>query len=160
LRIKKALKYLFTVLIFAGIYIILKEKLNLVVFISGCVLAVAALWLTDRFLLREAYIQQYTLKPIRFIGYFFFLLYQILRNGFIAAYLTLFAKADYAFFSYRSSLTDDFKLNLLANSITLTPGTVTVDRDNKTLLIIQLIRENDSADLTDIERFEDLLTKL
>lgn len=160
MRVKKALKYLVAVLVFAAIYSILREQLSLVIFASGCVIALAALWLTDRFLLREKYIQQFTLKPFRFIGYLLYLLAKILVSGVKAAYITLFTKADYAFFSYASKLNDDFKLNLLASSITLTPGTVTVDRDSQRLLIIQLIRQDASVNLADIEQFEQRLENL
>ncbi|MEX1308712.1 MAG: Na+/H+ antiporter subunit E [Eubacteriales bacterium] len=160
MRIQKALKYLATILVFAGIYCILREQISWIIFLSGCGVAVAALWLTDRFLIRDTYIHQFTLKPFRFIGYFLFLLIKILKNGIHAARLTLFGASDYTFFSFSTDLTDDFKLNLLANSITLTPGTVTVDRDSQKLLIVQLIRQNEEADLTDIEQFEKLLKKM
>ena len=160
MRVRKVTKYLLTVLVFAGIYCILREQLGIYVFLGGCLVAVAALWLTDRFLIRDTYVHQFTLKPIHFLGYFLLLLYKILSNGLHAARLTLFGSADYSFFSFSSELVDDFKLNLLANSITLTPGTVTVDRDGKKLLIVQLVREGESADLSDIELFEKKLQNL
>ena len=160
LQVKNALKYLVAILIFTGIYCILREKISLPIFLSGCVVAVAALWLTDRFLIQDTYIHQFTLKPFRFVGYFLFLLFKIFKNGISAARLTLFGKSDYTFFSFSSELTDDFKLNLLANSITLTPGTVTVDRDRNNLLVVQLIRQNEETDLTDIKQFENLLKKM
>ncbi len=160
MQIKKAFKYLITILIFAGIYIILREKISLPIVLGGCAVAAAALWLTDRFLIRDHYVHQFTLKPFRFIGYFLFLLYKILKNGVSTALLTWFGKADYAFFSFSSELSDDFKLNLLANSITLTPGTVTVDRENQKLLIVQLIRQNNEADTTEIMQFENLLKNM
>ena len=81
MQIKKAFKYLITILIFAGIYIILREKISLPIVLGGCAVAAAALWLTDRFLIRDHYVHQFTLKPFRFIGYFLFLLYKILKNG-------------------------------------------------------------------------------
>lgn len=160
MHIKNALKYLITVLIFSGIYLILREEVSIAVFLSGLAISIAALWLTDRFLIRDHYIRQFTLKPLRFVGYFLFLLFKILKNGISAAYLTLFCKADYAFFSFSSELSDDFKLNLLANSITLTPGTVTVDRESGKLLVVQLMRQNGEADLSDIMQFENLLKNM
>lgn len=74
---------------------------------------------------------------IRFILYVPWLLYQILLSNIHVAYLVLHPKTiiDPALVSYKSKLKDDISKVVFANSITLTPGTITIDIVNDTFII-------------------------
>jgi len=157
---RKVIKYILLIIVFSLIYIVLRERIDLTLFLAGCVLALLALLISDRFLLDKKYVDIFKVKIPRFVGYIFFLLYRIFVSGARAAVLTVSGKAKHEFFTYRSELDDDFKLNLLANSITLTPGTVTVNREGSDLLVMQLCKAAKKYDITDIKKFEKLLIKL
>ena len=108
----------------------------------------------DRFLLDKRYIDTFNFKFLRFIGYFFYLLYKIIVSGARTAVLTLTGNARHVMLSYHGALDSDFKCNLLANSITLTPGTVTVNREGSDFLILQLIKRDASGNTADIAKLE------
>lgn len=156
----KIIKFILLILAFSLIYIILREKINLYIFIAGCLISFFSIIIADRFLLDERYVNLFKVNIFRFIAYFLFLLYKIIASGIKAALLTLSGNAKHEFFSYKSKLDDDFKLNLLANSITLTPGTVTVNREESNLLILQLCKIDDKYSIIEIEKFEKKLLKL
>ncbi|MBC8443885.1 MAG: Na+/H+ antiporter subunit E [Deltaproteobacteria bacterium] len=67
---------------------------------------------------------------IRFIGYIPWLLYQVLLSNIHVLYLVLHPKMmdliDPRIIQFKSRLTSDISLVTFANSITLTPGTITV----------------------------------
>lgn len=157
---KKFIKYILLIIAFSLIYIVLREKIDLYIFLAGCVIAFIAIILADTFLLDEKYINIYKLKIFRFIFYIVFLIYKIFSSGVRAVILTITGKARHEFITFRSELNDDFRLNLLANSITLTPGTVTVNRDGGSILIIKLCKLDKDISTKDIKKFEDKLLKM
>jgi len=71
---------------------------------------------------------------LRFMGYIPWLLYQIVLANIHVAKMALHPRMpiDPAIIQFETRLTSDLALSTLANSITLTPGTITVDiRDGK-----------------------------
>lgn len=70
-----------------------------------------------------------TLKPLRFLGYCVWLPVQILRSAAYVAYLVLHPRLPVrpVVVQFRSSQPNGFAQMILGNSITLTPGTLTLD---------------------------------
>ncbi|MDJ0764757.1 MAG: Na+/H+ antiporter subunit E [Myxococcota bacterium] len=67
-------------------------------------------------------------KGFRFVGYVPWLIYQVLLANFHVAYLVLKPSAIHPrIVRYTSTLKSDFSIVTFANSITLTPGTITMD---------------------------------
>ncbi len=157
---KRFFKYLMIILIYSFIYIVLREKISFPIFVSGLIVGLIGIILSDLFLLDEKYSNLFNVKIFGFLLYFIFLLYRIILSGTKAAFLTISGKTTLEFFTYKSKLDDDFKLNLLANSITLTPGTVTIQRSDNELLIMQICMSEDRCDLSDIYSFEKRLKKI
>lgn len=83
-------------------------------------------------------------KLIRFISYLPWLLYQIVIATVDVTKRVLDPKMpiDPAMIKFDSVLKTDLSRTFLANSITLTPGTVTVDIDDNTFLIHALTKES------------------
>ncbi len=156
----RTLKYLVLFVLFALIYMILREAVSPAIFILGLAFAVFAVAVSDRFLLEDRYIDTFKFNIFRFITYIVYLVYKIIVSGIKAAGLTISGKAGHTMFTFKTTLDSDFKCNLLANSITLTPGTVTVNREGGKLLILQLVPEGEGSKTQDIEKFENKLKRL
>ncbi len=86
----------------------------------------------------------------RFICYFFWLLVQILKSSFSVIKIICDPKMDMSeeFRWIESNQKDDIATVLYANSITLTPGTVTLDVEDGRLLVHSLKKSwiNDLCD--------------
>ena len=52
-------------------------------------------------------------------------------------------KAEISVISIPTKISDDFRLSILANSITLTPGTITMDMKKGSLTVLWLNPQND-----------------
>ena len=83
------------------------------------------------------------LVPLRVVVYVFWLVWQMLLSAIYVARVILFAPKDTVdpqFFAFDSSQPSMLNRVILANSITLTPGTITVDLDSERYVIHALTR--------------------
>ena len=72
------------------------------------------------------------LNPVRwfiFIGYLFYFFYEMAKANFDVAYRVITGKINPGIIKISPDLKTDLGTTMLANSITLTPGTLTVDVD-------------------------------
>ncbi len=131
-----------TFIILFGSWIILSGKFDLfhlaLGLISCLIVAVISsdLLFNDR---RKGFVERIT-ESFRFFCYCFWLLYQILLANLhvigIAISPTRMEKSlDPHIFTFTTSLKTDFAKFVLANSITLTPGTVTIRIDGSTFYV-------------------------
>ena len=78
-------------------------------------------------------------RPLRILGLALLFLYELLLSGLRVARLVLSPRMDLkpGIFAYRLKVDRNFEITLLANLITLTPGTLSVDvsDDRKTLFV-------------------------
>ena len=148
-------------IVFLGMWVILNEKAELSVLLSGVAFSAVALFVTDFFLLETHYVDEYALRPFTLIKYLFFLLFQIYKSGFSAIKIILRRDYEVHIFDFESELEDDLAVCLLANSITLTPGTVTADKKGKRLKILAFVAPDvEKMDLTAFQEFEMILRGL
>lgn len=72
-----------------------------------------------------------------FIAYVFVLLWEILKAGWVVSRIVLFRHyvVNPTLITFRTDLKSDFGRFLLANSITLTPGTITVQVEDDLLTV-------------------------
>ena len=94
-------------------------------------------------------------EAMRFIAYCFWLIYQIVIANFHVVGLALspkFMATNFhpRIFTFKTSLKGDFAKFVLANSITLTPGTVTI-RIDKDIFFIHAISKKAAGDLAQQE---------
>jgi multicomponent Na+:H+ antiporter subunit E len=82
----------------------------------------------------------------RMLAYVPWLLWRILQSGLHVSYLILHPRLpiDPKLISYQTNLKDEAGVVLLGNSITLTPGTITVEVNSHELLVHAM--DDDSAD--------------
>lgn len=157
---KKRLSYLLWLGVFTGVFMVLFEELSVFSAVMGLIMAWLCIFITDRLMLDEPYGKLFTLNPLYLLRYLFYLIYRILDAGFYAAWLTLSGRAHVRYFCYNSNLHDDLLNNILANSITLTPGTVTIDKEGNKLHIMQLVHKDRVIDIKAIQRFEKVIAPI
>ena len=92
----------------------------------------------EKYLLDATYFELYPFNLIKSTKYFLFLLVKIYKSGFTIIPSILTGKADPKFVEIYTELENNVDLVVLSNSITLTPGTITVDLDGHKLLILQM----------------------
>ncbi|MFW6005031.1 MAG: Na+/H+ antiporter subunit E [Desulfonatronovibrionaceae bacterium] len=94
------------------------------------------------------YITQSTIKIPRLIIYLFWLVWQIIKSGVFVAYLTLHPRMPInpMVVRFKSDLPKSLAKVILGNSITLTPGTLTLDIQNDYFTVHALVDET-SQDL-------------
>ena len=110
----------------------------------GLVAALGVAWLnTDRSASRDS------IHPLRLAWYFAWLIGRILKSGLHLSVLILHPALpiDPRMIRHRTSLPEDSGIVLLGNSITLTPGTLTVEVDGQNLLV-HAIDDKSAEDLT------------
>ncbi|MBT3785212.1 cation transporter [bacterium] len=92
----------------------------------------------------------------RFTGYFFWLLYQIVVANLHVVYVALHPKMEELLepqmMDFTTSLEGEIPRFLLANSITLTPGTITVRIRNGVYLVHALTRQSAEGVPGDMEK--------
>lgn len=95
------------------------------------------------------------LNPIALIGYFFWLLVEISKSNWTVTRIILAADMPIRqhLFAAKHSQKSDLGQVIFANSITLTPGTVTVETEPETFLVHALAYSPDDMDsLRDMDR--------
>lgn len=128
-------------LLLAVMWVILFEEVTPFVIITALIMPVCVLVLTDNFLLideESTYKTDYMIGVLPLIKYFFFLFYEIYAAGIGVIPNILKGESNTAYVSCETKLTDEFLIDILANSVTLTPGTVTVQKSGQHLKILAL----------------------
>ena len=97
----------------------------------------------DLFLKRNKLSPKLLVESIRFIKYIPWLLYQIVLSNIHVASLVLSPRMpiDPKLIIYKTKLKSDISLVTFANSITLTPGTITADIDDGEYVVHALSRK-------------------
>lgn len=151
---KKLFYYLEIVLVLMLFWIILNEQISLANVLIGSVLGLIAVIFTDHYLLVGDYKYYYKLRMSLIIKYLIYLVYEIYISGFKVIGRIISGKTNVAVFEIETHLKDDYLVCLLANFITLTPGTVTLDKNGSRLKILCLdCNENKRAAIEkDIKR--------
>lgn len=119
-------------LLFLLAWIIFNGNITLEIFVFGVVIAAVMLAFMCKFmdysLKKELYVYK---KSIWFLVYVVVLLREIIKANLaiIPKILTIEEEMDPIIVKFRTSLKSDFTRMLLANSITLTPGTITISME-------------------------------
>lgn len=148
--------YAFVGLIF--IWVILAETLSVFTVGTGAVLALACLMFGRKFMPLKR------LQRVRFhklLTFPFYLFGEIYVQGFAVMRLILAgARADVS--DVQTELKHDFLKAILVNSVTLTPGSISLDLNNETLTVLSLVPKDGSEPNTaadEIRRIERQLMK-
>lgn len=143
------------------VWIILFEEITFLIILSGIIISVLVVLFTDRFLLKGNYEHSYMIGFKTLIRYAFVLTYEIYLAGIDVIPNILTGRADIKMIKCDTKLTNELLIDILANSITLTPGTVTVEKQGSHLLVLALNAPKEDDDPRDVIpiRLEDILLK-
>lgn len=97
------------------------------VVLTGAALAVLVLILTNRFFLGSPYHTVYSLSPLTLLRYLAVLTVEIFRSGAHAIYLAVTGRMHVGVVNLPTRISNPLHAVLVANAITLTPGTVTIE---------------------------------
>ncbi len=110
----------------------------------------------DLFIKSDRFTTRHVLEFFRFIKFIPWLMYQIILSNIHVAYLVLHPKMpiEPSMVTFETKLKKDISLVAFANSITLTPGTITVDIQEGKYFIVHCISRKVLEDLFtgDMER--------
>lgn len=117
-------------------WIILNGIFNWFILLSGIVVSIIILKFTEKYLLGSPYHQVYHFKLIKILKFFFFMIKEIYASGFQMIGMILSNNINPAIVEIETDLEEEYKRILLANSITLTPGTITADLTEHKLKVL------------------------
>jgi multicomponent Na+:H+ antiporter subunit E len=118
-------------------WILLSGEFTFILITSGVVASLIVAYLSHDIFIGKADLKTETGRVFRFIKYVPWLLWEIILANFEIAYLVLSPKplVDPQLVRFKPDLKTDLGIVTLAHSITLTPGTVTVEANEKEFVI-------------------------
>lgn len=132
------------------IWLLLSQQYDVFHVVLGLVVAIGVAWFNA-----DSSVSRRSASRWRVVLYFPWLLVRILQSGVHLSVLILHPKLpiDPKLIEYRTRLQDEGGIVLLGNSITLTPGTITVEL-NSNDLVVHAMDDESASDVTDhrIER--------
>jgi len=112
-----------------GFWVLLSGQIDVFHLSLGVICSALIGWVSHDLVIRELGVNKSRFRKfLRFVGYLPWLIYQVILANFHVAYLVLRpGQIDPQVIKYKSMLKNDFAQVAFANSITLTPGTITMD---------------------------------
>ena len=131
------MKFVLTALIMFAFWIFLSGKFSLILLLSGLISSLLVSYMSNDLLIGNGDIKLGFIRTIRFIRFLPWLLWQIVLANIDLAIRTLHPKMPInpMLINFKNNLKTDLGMVILANSITLTPGTVTIDVNENEFLV-------------------------
>lgn len=147
------------IVVLTFIWIVLYETFSPFVLITGIVCSILVVLFTDQFLLKGNYEHSYIIGLGTLLKYAFRLIIEIYLAGIDILPTIIKGNEEVEIVEVETKLNDELLIDILANSITLTPGTVTVDKKGKKLFILNLNAQSPGEDRRELLplRLEDIL---
>jgi len=158
MKLRNAFVFISGAAITAFVYIVLSESFSLRSFIVGAILGIGSMLVCVLFF-HDSFLARYHVKVLPFLWYFICLVFIVIISGIKSLILGFSKSSSSLLITYQSSLKSDMLVTLFANSVTLTPGTTTIDKIGSTLKIMRLCKKGKEQDLSDIKRLETMIKK-
>jgi multicomponent Na+:H+ antiporter subunit E len=143
-----------------GLWFIFHLQFDLKILISGLVASLAMTLFTSSVVYDQSGFKFKNISLWLLIRYFFVLIIEIFKSSW-SYILTIFhQRYEVVLFDLVLSFRDPIKVAMVANSITLTPGTVTVDVNQETITVMAFVDKGTTRAQIEApirERFEALL---
>lgn len=141
------------ILLFA-FWLLLSQQFEPLYLISGVICSAVVALLTHSLLFKESIGYRAPERALTFIAYCFYLFYQIILANLDVVYRVWHPRMpiEPEIITYESKFVSDGGKTALANSITLTPGTITIDITGKEYVIHALTPEA-AGSIDSMERF-------
>ena len=145
--------------IYTAVYVALTEEFTLATVLVGIAVSVFALIFTHKVMLSGSYSRCFTLNG-HYIVYIFYLFYIILKSAIISLAYVFTKDIGINLIEFKTRLKDDNLKSMLANAITLTPGTVTADIKGDTLEVMKLCKLCKLDQTSGFVKIEKMLLKM
>jgi multicomponent Na+:H+ antiporter subunit E len=132
-------------LVLTIVWVFLTGSLEFVNFLFGFILSFLVLWLISR---KQENRKYFVIAP-RFISFFLFFLYELLKANIQVAHDVITPKfyMQPGIVAFPLAAKSDLEITILANVISLTPGTLSLDvSDDKKILYIHAMYVNDKEE--------------
>lgn len=131
-------QYWDTTLLLVLTWCILNEDFSLKTLLIGLVAALITVVLIRLLFSENDDIKNYRMKPYLFVWFMAVLVYQIIKTGVETARAIFVHDIDPVVVELHTSVHNHWFQCLIANSITLTPGTTTIDKTDHSLKVLWL----------------------
>ena len=131
---------IFSIVLLTAGWIVLREDFSVVTIATGFVVSAGCVWLCRKYLPLER------IEGVNFLklaGYPFYVAGQVYLSG-IAAIRIILTRARVDIVEIKTTINNEFLRVVLANSITLIPGSVSLELKDDTITVLCLRRETDS----------------
>lgn len=142
----KRLNWIKWIILLTGFWCILEGSIEYITIFTGIVVSLLALTFTDRFLIGQPYHHLHGLNIIHLITFVFFLMKEVYIAGFQMIKMIISHDINPAIVEIDTGLLEDYQRVILANSITITPGTITVDLTGNTLKVLWINKTTDDPE--------------
>ena len=136
----------FTIIALAAVWVLLKENVLLSTIVAGIVLSICCVFFCRRFL---PLVRSKNINPFWLPVYLFFVIFQVYLAG-LKTIKLIFTGADAEIIDIKTGLSNDFIKTILANSITLIPGSISLALKNDTITVLWL--KEKKLDLQDAQK--------
>lgn len=141
------------------LYVVFVQTLSMQTVVIGIIISAFVLFLSQSFFLKTS-IFALTMPSLYCFLFFAYLLSQIFK-GSLASLIGIFEKTtNVRLIRYQTHLKSDALKCMLANAITLTPGTVTADIKGDVLEVLKLCRASEHDSAASIKKMEVLLARM
>ena len=143
------MNFVFTSIIMFVFWILLSGEFHFLLILSGIVFSLFVAYISHDLLIGSDNIRLFSTRMLRFCRYVPWLVWQILLANLDLVYRTLHPKMpiDPQVIRFDTALKSDIGITVLANSITLTPGTVTIVANQDGEFIVHAIAKKPAEDL-------------
>ena len=131
------MRFVLTALIMFVFWIFLSGEFSFILLLSGIISSLLVSYISHDLLIGNGDMKLGFIRTIRFIRFLPWLLWQIVLANIDLALRTLHPKMPInpMLINFKNNLKTDLGMVILANSITLTPGTVTIDVNENEFLV-------------------------
>lgn len=147
------MKFLVSFLIMFLFWFLLSGETNPILVLSGIFSSLFVSYLSCDMLISKSQLKKSFIVYIKFIMYLPYLVLQIIIANLDVIYRVLHPKLpiDPVIIRFKTKLESEFSIVAFANSITLTPGTVTIDANKNKELIVHALVSNYTESLIEGE---------
>ena len=143
------MSFVLTAIIMFAFWLLLSGKFTFILLLSGVVSSLLVAYLSHDLLFGKVDFNRLAGMMVRFMGYLPWLLWQVVSANLDVAYRTLHPNMpiDPRIITFDADFETDAGMVILANSITLTPGTVTIEANRKGAFVVHAISAEAAEDL-------------
>ncbi len=126
------------ILLLTLFWIILFERFTPIIIGTGLCIVSLSIWFSEKYLMESTFYELFPFNIFKLLRYAIFLVIEIYKSGISIIPVIFTGTAKPGVVEIHTELESNILLVILCNSITLTPGTITLDIQGHRLLVLWL----------------------